>query len=764
MSDGTIRIIIGASMDRSVETVFGNIEKRAQKAAQTISKSFSGGSSGDGVGKGAARGFESAAAAAKKAERDIEREIARQNKVVDSASREQVKFHERAARARVRAEEQASREIIQNFKRITSERKKELADQERAEKRASASSMPVRFGRHLGMYATNNLVPGSLNPMGTISRFGNDLLRGAGVDLSLSGTVARSVQMQSGSVQLANQERIATGTTRGAGQWNATSRMIGDKFSAEASNVQDMILAMTAKTGDFKNAAAIAEPLTGLGIASGANLRDMGNAAGYVYNQLSKLPDAGERTIEVMRGIVGQTAVGAVDMPDYAVQLGRIAANASKFAGPVSDNIRKMSALAQLAVESGGASSPADAARSVAAFANTFGKHARIEAFEKHGVELFTVSNEQKRKNPALAQDTLRDPFEIIKDSFRKTKGDIPALSIMFADTLGRKPVQALANAYKAAGGGKKGIAAIEGQFGKYMNTILDEKVEKQNLKDYEDSTAAKAIKFQNNLDMVATSAAERVFPALEKLAPMALSAADSLGSFAGWAAENPMSGVSALIGASIANAGIQAAVRTSVEKAFSSGLTTISPGSVTIAGGAVLLATSVMLEQANGLAKMVGSKENADDLLPGFKNGKFSMDNLFEDILNPINMAKRRGKVLGDIGYKTWDAIAHQDGSIDEKSGFRRGALSQEDYALMHPRIAQPFRADRYDPAQRSSELQEGVMQMADQIRLMRSGIAGILQVEVVNPQDIGKDAGPRVDGNGRQPSGLPAKWFGPQ
>lgn len=560
---GSIKIIIGAASDtRSVEDVFGSIEKRAQKAAQTIGKSLGqsfGGSSTGGGGSG--RGFDAAAAAARKAERDIEKEIANQVKATKQASREMMREYEKGARSHVRAEQEASRDIIRNFRDITRARKKELDDQAREEKRANDASR--RIGNRMGMYATRNLFPNVTNPMHIAGRIGHDLLRGAGVDASLSGSLSRVVQMGSGSVQLANQERIATGSTIGAGAWNNVSRGIGEKYSADSNNVQEMLIAFTAKTGKFGAAKDIGDQLAGMSVAAGANMKDMGNAAGYIYNQLQKLPDAGERTVKVMRAIVGQAAVGAVDMPDYAVQLGRIAANASKFEGNVDDNIRKQSALAQLAVEAGGASSPADAARAVASFSNTFGKHARISAFEnikapgyEHGINLFADKD----------QRVLRDPFEIIKDSFKATKGNIPLLSNLFADTLGRKPVTALGNAYNAAGGGDAGIEAIKGQFKKYMDAIMTKEVEAQNIKDYQDSTAAKAQKFNNSLDKIVLTMADRVFPALEKLAPSALSAADSLAKLVSWAAENPIAGLGAAIVAAIAQAGIQTAVRTSFE------------------------------------------------------------------------------------------------------------------------------------------------------------------------------------------------------
>lgn len=737
MNDGSIRIIIGAAMDRSVETVFSSIEKRAQKAGQTIGKSFSSGISGGGGSGGATKGFDAAAAASHKAEKEIERDIANRVKAAKAAAREMTRDHEKSARDWVKADMQASREIINQFKDITRQRKREL---ERQEADAKKASQPSRFAKNFGMYATRNLLPGSMNAMGMASRVGGDLLRGAGVDISVAGSISRAVQMQSGSVQLANQERIATGSTIGSKQWNSISRDVGSKLSVDSNSVQDMILAMTAKTGEFKGAAGMAGDLAGLGVASGANLRDMGNAAGYVFNQMNKLQDGGKRTIEVMRGIVGQTAVGAVDMPDYAVQLGRIAANASKFQGDVGDNIREQSALAQLAVEAGGASSPADAARSVAAFSNTFGKHARIAAFAAHNVELFTTSNEEARKT-GKPQDTLRKASDIIKDSFRQTKGDIPALSIMFADTLGRKPVQALATAYKAAGGGDAGIDAIQKQLDKYMNASLTKEAEAQNIKDYQESTAAKAIKFQNELDKIASIAADSVFPALEKLAPMALSAADGLGKFASFAANNPIGGALSLVAASIANAGLQAGVRSTFEMLIT------KTGGAGLAVGALGVAA---LAAAAYMEADIAAKDEQD------KHDAVAQGNAGASEANIRVRAQKTG-VLSEADQDTLKKInANLEFRVGQVGKLKRGEMGEwspndGDAEMAWERAFDPDKLAARNDASHDKNLIEEL----ESNRMLLDAIrTGVLAVKVTNPQEIGSMSavGPKVYAPGRQ------------
>src|SRR5262249_9199025 len=150
---------------------------------------------------------------------------------------------------------------------------------------------------------------------------------------------------------------------------------------------------------------------------------------------------------------------------------------------------------------SGGATSAADAARSVASFANTFGKNARINAFHNAGVELFADKK----------QTQLRDQFTIIKESLLKTHGNIPQLCNMFADTLRLTPVTSLETAFTAAGGGKKGIAAVDAMLGKYMNTMLTADAQQKNVADHLNSTAGKVQGFENAFDRVTKNVGERL-------------------------------------------------------------------------------------------------------------------------------------------------------------------------------------------------------------------------------------------------------------
>lgn len=553
-----IRVMIGAGFDRSFDAVLAEAERKYQRAFGTRPTAS---------GAGARQMFA--------AEQQIYNQRSKLNQQIyaSEAKKElelaklRMKLQSDSSRARqadARAQDAHIRAYYRNMvtehtraetAKRAEERKTaaERARSERAERMASYKRDREidRLATRTSHRATRFFFPPPEGMLGYAKRTAMDVARGAGIDFSLGGGIARARERESAGMGLAQQERIATGSTQGGAFWSGISGQVGSELKVAPEQVTEMMRSFTGKTGDFAAAAASAKELASMTLASGANMGEMGSAAGFVYNQLKGMPDAAERTLDVMRGIVGQTAVGAVEMEEYAKQMGRIAANAKMFQGDVSKNILELSALTQLSIAEGGATSGADAARSIAAFANTTSKGQRINAFAKHGVKLFNESGTQKR--PIL---------DIIKDSLIKSKGSIPEMTKMWADTLGQKPIRGLTNAFNEAGGGEKGWQAALEKIKPFMNTQMTKEVERANIADYEKTTAARAQAFQNSLDKITDSMANRLLPTMEKMAPTVLDLTQKFALVVNWAAENPGKAITAAITASIARAGLESVGR----------------------------------------------------------------------------------------------------------------------------------------------------------------------------------------------------------
>jgi hypothetical protein len=565
---GDIIVRVGGALDRSYDTMWSQAEDRNRRAFETMRQSGKRGTS-------AVQAESSSQIAVHKLT------AAQQIAIAKSQYQENSKLNRAMAVEQLRTERALAMQQAQIGRERTKERLAQLSVEEKAEAQHAARLQRMklnsareanrvqrqaerehlreqyaqsreidRFATRTSHRATRFFFPRPEGALGYGKRLAGDLARGVGIDTSLSGGVARARERESAGMGLAQQERIAEGgKSRGGAFWAGKSLEVGTALKADPAEVTEMMRAFTGKTGDFKAAAEQAKELASMTLASGANMGEMGNAAGYVYNQLKGMPDAAARTLDVMRGIVGQTAVGAVEMEEYAKQMGRIAANAKMFQGDVSKNILELSALTQLSIAEGGATSGADAARSIAAFANTTSKGMRINAFKKQGIDLFNEGGTQKR--PIL---------DIIKDSLIKSKGSIPEMTKMWADTLGQKPIRGLTNAFNAAGGGEKGWEAALAKIKPFMDAQLDKETERKNIEDRNQTMAARAQDFQNKLDQITTSLANRLLPTLEELAPKLLQLSSAFADVVAWAAANPwkavMAGAGVAIGRALAESG----------------------------------------------------------------------------------------------------------------------------------------------------------------------------------------------------------------
>jgi len=697
-ADGQILIRVGAAADRSVDTVFGGIEKRALRTRDNINKALGGGGqsalakSFDGVSRAAQRSADSVDKTWNQELARLNRIAKAQDKLFERVEANKVRVAEKAARERVRAEEKAVREVSRVAAAAARQNEREARQAERVRQ---------RFAERTAWRATKFMVPPPMGALGVAHRIAGDLVRGAGVDMSVSGGVQRAIGLQSQAVTLANQERIATGSTAGAAHYASLARTVGDQTFSAPDQVMGLQSGFAAGTGAYSALGEITPQLASMARASGANFGDVGSAAAKVYNQLKDGPDAISKTVEVMRAIVGQAAEGAVDMDQYASQIGRIAAGGFKFEGDRGTSIAKLSALTQLAMERGATSAP-DAARATTSFVSTLGKGARLKAFQKAGVQVYTDEK----------QDTLRDPFEIIKDSFRKTNGNIPELGNMFMDVLGRKGVESLGAVYKGAGGGEAGIAAIDKEFGRYMSKTLTVDTEKQNMADIGSSAEAKAQRFQNNLDRIAESMVSNVLPALEKLGPTIETVASIFAKMVSFSVENPVTAITAAFVAAIARAGVESSIRGAVEalimgaggggaRGAVGALRTMPFGAAT-AGAA--LGVGLAYEQADSWGKENGGWEGAKSFF-GFGKGKGWGFDAVDDMMNQDARAKAEARV-----------------------------------AVASPRDGGP------GPASQSMD------QLLEENRELRAQLSRGIRVTNLNEIQAAGTNGPKVDGAGRQ------------
>lgn len=542
-------IRVGCAIDTSVEKTFGDIERRAVRAGKRVEQAMR-----PGRRRVLDDGFVQQAAAQEK----------RHTRVVEGESKQReraFRSEARARRAALRDEERALRDSIREHEKAARAKAKAAAEAVREQARASREL--DRFATRTSHRATRFFWPNA--PLASMARrAGHDILRGIGIDTTLSGAIGRGTQLQTAATALSTAGYLPgaagpAGSRVAAAALMGEARDVGTKFALDPGAVIEAQDQFVKLTGDLDMARKMMGSLAGLSIASGSSLQDMATAAGEVSNAFGDMgsPEEKMKAIDqALRGLAAQGKIGAVEMRDYAKYMAHLGGTVGAFGGDRATRMMQFGALAQTAKSLGGGTSAATAARAVSGFRNILETPARIAKFEEYGV---AVRGKDKM---------LRDPFAIIRDALSKTGGDPLKMKEMFANIIGARAVSGLTNLYNQAGGGAKGMDAVNKYLDRQMKAdSMTKEAVAEAVRQYEETTAAKAQRFQNNLDKIAETAAGKLIPALEKLAPGALRLAEAFARLATWTADNPGKAVGLALAAAITRAHLESVFRTGIER-----------------------------------------------------------------------------------------------------------------------------------------------------------------------------------------------------
>lgn len=534
----------------------------------------------------AKKGFDGAAAAAKAADKEIVRSA-------EKATKEQEKARENLfqIRSRYLAQEQAAEESA--GKRSTA----------RASRIASQSVQNFTGIVRAGMRTFSNVAGG--------------LVRGLGVNLDVGTNVAAGVKAQSSATLLANKGFIEGGEGDAGKRQDPAVLMkeAGVAADATAHSTNQMLEAMTSfveRSGDLTTARKMISEIGKVSNATGADMGKLGEVAGALDLKLQgTMGDANQRMAvisNVVRSFAGQGKEGAIDIEQLVPQISKLIAASGNITGGKEQAFQTAGILAQISAKAGGSGTASQAATSVVAFTRDMMKTKGEALIEAKGVKVFEDNKKTK----------IRDPIAIAMESVAKAQGNMAALTATFKGSAMFRAVQGFAATYNDAGGGKAGEAAMAKEVaGLRAGNMSKDEVERENARVMA-TTAAKAQVFQNNLERAAASMAEHVLPALEKLAPKFLQAADYLERLIGWASENPWPALGIVIGASITGSIAKAAIGEVVAsqlKALISG----AGGGGAPGGGPLGVAAGVGLLVAGAAA---GYKLSQKDPLTGAEKG----------------------------------------------------------------------------------------------------------------------------------------------
>lgn len=761
-ADGQIRIRVGATADRSIDTVFGGIEKRALKARDNINKAL-GGNGGGPI----ERSMDAAERASRKAADGIDRtwnqELARLNKIAREQDRlharveaNKVKQSESAARQRVRIEERAARDIEKATREA--QRRAERSERERAsassaldrqrsramyQQHREAESMRRQFAERTAWRATKFLVPPPIGALGHGQRIVGGLLRGAGIDFSLQSSVQRAVSLQQDAVQLANSAYIPGAQGLASQRANPAElekfvRETAPKYGMSSGDTMEALKTFVGRTGDLATAKATLPGLLKLGAATGANPQDLLAFAGTVGATVFDAPAKNAEEAAQRAAMINRTAnvaaasgkLGTTEISDLAKYGPKLAATAQAFGGDPEKNLGEMYALAQLGLK-GGAASAAQATTSVASMVNTLKTPARRKQFKANGVSL---ENED---------GTFRSASDIITESITAAGTDTEKFKKMWANVQGARSVEGLRNIYLKAGGGKAGEEAVRGQFKMLGGGAMSQGDINQAAGDQLNTTASKAKNFQERYDAIIAKMTTDVLPALEQLADPTIKLANMFASVVKFAADMPLTFGGLVVAAAVLRAGLESWARAALERRIM-GLPTGTPGipgggpSGPAAGGP---GTAGVFSGGGGYSGVRGALNSTAMAAIAPMAAAYAIDAARDQ--NASLTRETGGKGILDVG---WEWLTTDKG-LKEIADENLNAQAKE-RALAEGRTARPGGGDgqgKNAPQLSAEELQNA---------LAGANAKGIRITNLAELKALIHQPGPSVSPNGRSPA----------
>lgn len=596
----SIRIRVGASVDRNIGTAFRPIVDAARVARQAVEAEMARAwaavrGEGSAVGGGAGRGgpYRSVVREAEKAA----------NQIVETERRKQARIAAEEARA-MRRRETAERHVARIKDRHFAEQQRQGERAERLAAQEAAASRKAAGGR---MRAIGS---GSLETMGKIGRGAlgvtGSVARGAGVQTDLAAYVGQAVELETRATELSNaayDEQRDKGKRLDPSSLVRLGRQVGQEAAFDPARVLEGLQAFVGKTGDLATGQAALPGLAKLARATGTSLEDMIGSAGEASKALGDVgpgkefetaADKGMALVNVLRLLAGQGKLGSVELRDLAKYGGRLSAASRAFGGDAAQNLGDMGALAQLS-GGGGAAGAAESATAVAGFANTLKTPARVKEFKAHGVDVFAKGGGFKS-----VRDILKDASAAAVD--RGGENAPLEFKKMFMNVKGGQAADPAFQAYQRAFQKQQGTtkekdaagrAAIDALFDKFGKTISA--AEEQESFDKSMKTGAAQVQlFNNELSKIGGQIAEKVLPALIKAGPTIIKFVEKFASFVNFAVDNPGQAAAGALAASIAKASIGNVISGGIDKLISSAAA--SPGAMKGLGALSIVAAAITI------------------------------------------------------------------------------------------------------------------------------------------------------------------------
>jgi hypothetical protein len=735
-------IRVGCAIDTSVEKTFGDIERRAVRAGKRVEQAMR-----PGRRRVLDDGFVQQAVAQEK----------RHTKAVEGESRQRqraFRAEANARRAALRDEERALRDSIREHEKA--ERAKAKAAAASVREQARASRELDRFATRTSHRATRFFWPNA--PLASMARrAGHDVMRGIGVDTTLSGQLQRVTGAESAAQKLSvlgyrPGEQGAAGQRQDPKKLADEARAAGEAFAMTTEEILAGQKVYADLLGNLEGARTITNDIAKIARSQGASFEDSMRVAGKLDSMYSNIPDyqndqvkKNKAIIDQMRTLTYLAKVYSIPLETMADKIPVMTGVAGMFEGDVNQNLIELMTLMQLA-EKG----PGRNAAEAATMAGNIGKNLpkRADAMKEFaGVQLMNERGQTKGIQSLLLElFTKTEGGRTVKG---KRYSQVELMHKVFPNIRQMGGIQESLTAFIQAGGGEAGREAVRKQFAPGKKATSAKQID-EDLALVLQTTEAKAAKFNQQLERIVATSAESLIPALEKLAPLALKGAEAMGRLVQLIAENPGKAIVGAIVASILRASLESTFRGAVEavimRAVSNVPTVPVPGgrpgvAPTGAGGGVGAAGPAAALAALG----VGGALYELYALSGNRKGGANQVGADDWSLGSVVNAGWFGGITGAIGRKagggTWGEAA---GELTPVKAF----------GWLRDFVNDPT-GDKAADAQAKREAtarQAEQARMAQATEAMRDKLGQTLNVRVTNADEL---RNPPPGGSGGNPDG---------
>jgi hypothetical protein len=513
----------------------------------------------------------------------------------EQLARRQADVEKREADRTVKAREQAAKRSADAEKRLADYRHRVQLNSARAasaatmrqakdEARASAK-VDKTYGRFSGIATgTAGRLTSAAVGLGAAA-----MTLGGG--LTVADTVSRSMSAERAAIALSNSAYIPGETSRPNKDYIlSVAKGVQATTNIDKTDLIEGLQSYVAKSSDFAGGMAGLGNFAKLAKASGSKFGDVMNAAGMLRAQNKDLGQ--DEMMDMLRSVIGQGKMGAVELSDLAHIAGRVTSSASSYQGTQSENQRKLLGLSQIAMRTAGSSD--DAATAVTRFASDIQSH-RDKIADDFGADF--------SKSLVNEKGQVSDPEKVISAIFAKTGGDLGKMGEGVGNIgLGKesmKLMNALAPTFLEAEKRQKGSGAeaVRQEVHKFTSAgYSKEDVEK----DFAAVMKASGEKFDHAINTIREALEEKLAPKIERFAeklpdliPKVEQLIDAFDMVASYLLENPLKGAAAIIGAEIAKDVIAAKVGDMLKDALTKTLSATSGAVVLpIATAAITIAS----------------------------------------------------------------------------------------------------------------------------------------------------------------------------